>query len=128
MEIDSFSAIMALEIYVNPKDLFIAIGKEEGEDVYTLSIARGPNGNCKILLNPERIFERDEAIQEIEEILHEACKIGEQVLDVFSAETAKKLKIDDRSIKEMDVLTEKDINEIVDQLKSTGMAATYREK
>lgn len=118
----------ALEIYVNPEDLFILIGGPSGEENnFSVTISRGPGYNYKPLFTAREAFKnKEEAICSAEEILHfiiEACKNELQHCDSCVAEV---LNPENRTIEEVRALTEENIEKILEDLKNSGKAETFK--
>lgn len=102
-----------LEIYSNPNDLQFQIPRKD--DKSAIMISRGPGHNFKLLLSSEYVFNSlNDAVNTIKTILDTVIK---ECSDGFVCS-----KINDR------VLTEKDVQRILSELKEGRISVTYNRK
>ena len=71
----------ALEIYTQPKDLYICVGKPQEEKKFAFTISRGPGHNYKQLVSSSASFETVEsAIKEVKSLLKDCCQAAKKII------------------------------------------------
>ncbi len=119
------SKITALEIYSNPMDLEIVVGKRGNADKYAIGISRGPGHNYKALLTSEPFANDVEAaIEAVRNTLQRISEAVSQELQDPSSFAAKILNSDAQAIDQSNVLNPDRISQILDELKKNQRADT----
>lgn len=122
---DGISLRIALEIFNHPADLHFALGDEGGK--FYLLLMRGPGHNFKTLVTSKPFWEnRETAGDAIGSMLRAITIAAAEVMHDNAHPLNALVNPDSTPLDELTILTEERISAIVEQLKQTGEAATYR--
>lgn len=120
--------LTVLEIFTNPYDLEISIGRENKDSgKYALFISRGPGHNFKLMLNSIPFAETtEEVVQEIKKILEIVVKAAVKEFQERASVLSLYLNPDGETIDQSKVLTAELIIRILEELRTRQVASTYK--
>jgi len=123
------SRLEAYEIFTNPYDLEIIIGKIKGNDKYAFAISRGPGHNFKLLIDSEPFAETsEEAVKVVKEFLDSIQQFVTKEANDPKSLISTFLNPDNEEIDESKILTPDLINKIAEDLQKKQVASTYKYK
>lgn len=109
------SALTALEIFSNPRDLHVAVGETDGK--FAFMISRGPGHDFKPILSSRPFAENVPAvIGSIKEILESVCNYCRGALSDPGNTITRMLNPGGRPIDEVSVLTQSIIDWMVGEI------------
>ena len=118
--------LTALEMFTNPYDLTISIGREKMESGrYALAICRGPGHNFKPMINSQPFTEKlDEVIQEIKKILDTVVQLMTKEFEDKRSIPSQYLNPDGQTLDPSKVLSAELIAQIIEKLETKQIAHT----
>jgi hypothetical protein len=121
------SWITALEMFTNPGDLEIAIGRANEGEKFSLNICRGPGHHYKPMITSTPYFDTvEEAIKEVKRILGDTHKALMKDFEERGSFPAQYLKPDGQGIDPEKVLNPELIERILAELREHQVASTHK--
>jgi len=121
------SVITALEIFTNPNDLEIVIGRENGDGKYLVVITRGPGHNFKLMLDSAPFaVTLEDAVESVKGILEATVEFGMKELTNKNSFVAHVSNPGCEPIDQTKVMNPGLINQILDELRQHRVASTYK--
>ena len=119
--------ITALEIFSNPRDLEIFVGKDRDSGKFAVCIFRGPGHDFKPLITSKPFAETLESvITKTEEILEIILQISTDEFCNKESLIARILNPDGQDTDQFDVLDHDLIVRIIEELRQHQVASTYK--
>lgn len=121
--------LTALEIFTNPDDLEIVIGKVKNSDKYIIAIMRGPGHNFKMMIDSEPFAGKfEDAIESIKTVLEAVRESITKELGDPETLASQILNPDGQAVDQSKVLSSDLIDKIIDELRQHKVASTYKMK
>ena len=119
--------LTALEIFTNPNDLEITIGRKKGDRKFAIGIFRGPGHSFKPLLTSEPFAEKFEgAVEAVKDTLEHIQQAVMKEFEDKDSIPSQYLNPDSRALDQSKILNPDLINRILDELRQHKVARTYR--
>jgi len=116
--------LTALEIFTNPWDLLVLVGKDGGKWGFTIS--RGPGHNYKLLVDSNGFAETEAAA--IEELKGKLEAVSADCTKAFEDQAnalSKYILPEQQTLDQSKVLNSELIAQVVGKLQSSGLVKTY---
>jgi hypothetical protein len=121
------SWITALEMFTNPGDLEITVGRAEEGEKFALSITRGPGHNFKPMITSAPVFDTaEDAVKEVKRILGDTHKALMRDFEERGSFPAQYLKPEGKELDPAKVLNPELIERILAELREHKVASTYK--
>lgn len=120
------SLITAMEIFTNPYDLEVTVGRTDKDSKFSIFMSRGPGHRFKILITSEPFAKKlEDAIKGIEEILGMVVQVMEKEFENRESIPSQYLNPDNQRIDRSKILTPELIEQITESLHKNKFARTY---